>query len=256
MRRRELITAAAGLAVAKPFVSSAQPKPSRPIVVLLTTGSVPPELRAEIVAGIGELGFVESRDFDIAHLAAEGDFSRVPALIAETIALSPTVIVSSTTGLTVELKRATGSIPIVNPTIADPIGLGFAASLARPGGNVTGMMSTSASGGKQVELLLQIAPHITKLGILLNPRNAGNTAGFPRLRDEIAALPVTLVRVEAQTRAEIAPAFQELARQAVQGLMVFQDPLFNKEAKMIADLALADGCQRLTGSAFCLTPAA
>jgi putative ABC transport system substrate-binding protein len=188
---------------------------------------------------MAEFGLVEDRDFEIVYRAGQGDASRVPALIAEVIALNPAVIVSSTTGLTVELKRTTNSIPIVNTTIADPVGLGFAKSIARPGGNVTGLLATSATGGKLVELLLQIVPHVTKLGILLNPTNTGNTVGYSRVKDEIARLPVTLVRVEAQTPADIEPAFQALAREAVEALIPFQDPLFNQEAKRIADLALA-----------------
>jgi len=103
------------------------------------------------VAGIVENGLIEARDFDFAYRAGENDTGRVAELIAQIVAQQPAVIVSTTTGLAVALHKATNTIPIVNTTIGDPVGLGLATSIAHPGGNFTGMLAVSGHVAKQLD---------------------------------------------------------------------------------------------------------
>jgi putative ABC transport system substrate-binding protein len=248
--RRSLLSSITVLVATNPGILRAQTSQSRPVVVYLTTGVLPADLRATLVTGIAESGLEEGRDFDLAEREARNDPNRVPALIAEIVAQNPAVIVSSTTGLAVALHRATVSIPIVNSTIADPVDLGLAASLAHPGGNFTGMLSVSGEVGKQLELLHELTPEVQKVGLLLNPENAAHTKPYPKLDADAAALGITLIRVWAKSRPEIELAFQNLVRDEAGSLLVAQDPLFNQGAKVVAGLALTARLPTMYGFRF------
>lgn len=137
------------------------------------------------------------------------------------------------------MVRATKTIPIVATTITDPVGLGLAQTIAHPGGNFTGVMSTSASTSKLVEVLLECVPGASRVGALINPANIAHVQGRERLIDELATHSVKLVTADARVVADIPTAFQVLHDAKVQAMFAAQDPLFNQEAKTIADLALA-----------------
>jgi putative tryptophan/tyrosine transport system substrate-binding protein len=239
MRRRQFIAALAYFGVFGPKLANAQTPSSRPVVVLLTGTSLLPGFRDALVLGVGQFGLTEGRDFDLVQrIAADGDEAGMAALLAELIALKPAVIVSGSTTLTVALKRATDSIPIVANALTDPVGLGLIASFARPGGNVTGFAAQASSPSKILEILLQIVPKVDRVGYLSNPNNPGNVFALHSLKTDIAALPITLVEVKAHLPAEIEPAFRELEHSRVGALLVSQDTVFTQERKMIADLAL------------------
>jgi ABC-type uncharacterized transport system substrate-binding protein len=214
--------------------------PSAPAVVaILSGGSLPPELRESWLQGLSELGFSEGRDFKVVLLSTEGDQRRAPALVTAVVALNPAVVVTNSTGLTIELRRATDSIPIVAVAITDPVGMGLATSFARPGGNVTGLAASASSPGKVLELLLEIVPGVNHVGLLFNPDNPGNVLGVRAIEEEMAGLPITLIEVAARTPADIEPAFQEAARAMVGALYISQDPVYTRQTQLIADLALA-----------------
>lgn len=217
----------------------AQAPSGRPIVGQLRGGTWSPEREAPFVQGMREYGLEEGRDYDIAVRSTDGDPAREPALIAELIALKPAVIVAQSTGLVVGLKKATNTIPIVGLTLTDPVGLGLASSITHPGGNVTGILSTSASTAKLVEVLLQIVPNARKVGVLVNPANAAHWVYIPEVQAQFDALGVTRIHGRAHLAGEIAPAIQALVEQGIDALQIGADPLFTQEMKEIADIALA-----------------
>jgi putative ABC transport system substrate-binding protein len=227
------------LAVIGSDYAYAQTPGSPAVVVILTGGSLLPELRESWIQGLSELGLNEGHDFKVVLLSTEGDQRRAPALITAVVALNPAVVVTNTTGLTLELKRATDSIPIVAVAITDAMGTGLATSYARPGGNVTGLVASASSPGKVLELLLEIVPGVNRVGLLFNPDNPGNVLGVRATKEEAKGLPITLVEVAARTPADIEPAFQEAARAMVGALLISQDAVYTREKQLIADLALA-----------------
>jgi putative ABC transport system substrate-binding protein len=216
-----------------------QAPPSRPLVVSLRASPLLPELKAALLQGLRDLGLEDGRDFDLVILSTDNDPTRSPALVAELIPLNPAVVITQTTQLAVEMARASKTIPIVSSTLTDPIEIGLAQSIAHPGGNVTGVMSISASGSKLVEVLREIVPGASRIGQLINPSNIGNVRGVTNLKNELAGQPITLIVAEARVAADIPAAFQVLQESNTQALIVAQDALFNQEIKKVADLALA-----------------
>jgi ABC-type uncharacterized transport system substrate-binding protein len=187
-----LIVAILGLlAFAVPLLALSHPVASRPVVIVVSVTAMLPDNAKAFVQGLHENGFNEGRDFDLDFRSADGDSGQVPAVARQAVALNPTVIVSQTTGLTVELKKATNSIPIVGNTITDPIDLGLIASYAHPGGNVTGTAAEASNPEKLLELLMQVAPGVTRIGNLANPTNPGNTVGFEKFASGAAKFSIT-----------------------------------------------------------------
>jgi putative ABC transport system substrate-binding protein len=247
MRRRDFLTGLGALVVSKPHSLLAQAVAPRPHVVVICITPLSRESSEAFLRGLQETGLNEGHDFDLSFHTAEGDSSRVPALVQKVVALNPAVITSQTTGLTVELKRATNSIPIVGNTITDPIGLGLISSFAHPGGNVTGTAAEAANPEKQLELLTQIVPGITRIGDLINPTNPGNTVGYENFVGAAAKLSVTIAPVKAISASEIEPVFEELKREKVDALVVAQDAIFVPERERIASLALSSGLPSING---------
>jgi putative ABC transport system substrate-binding protein len=145
----------------------------RPIVAVLVGG--PSIAAARYVSGfpqgMHELGYVDGLSVDIVYRYAEGDFARMPALAGELVGLRPNVIVTTTTAATLAVKQATVTIPIVNVALADPEGFGFVTSMARPGGQVTGILGTvDGLAGKQLQLVLEVLPTASKIGCAFSPR--------------------------------------------------------------------------------------
>jgi putative tryptophan/tyrosine transport system substrate-binding protein len=243
MRRREAVALIGGAVVAWPGIGVfADVSARRPLVAMLMQR--PPEaVRRYMNAfaqGMQKLGLVEGRDFDIVQRSANSDPKRVPGLLTELIGLKPDVMLTGDTALTLAAKRATEAIPIVGVGIADPVGFGLVASLARPGGNVTGLLSgIDTLPAKQLELLLQVVPGVIRVGILLNVSNPGNVYGLHVLETDTAALPLKLVPAELRLSTEIEPAFQTFTREHIEAVFVSQDGLFFFDAERIASLALA-----------------
>ena len=171
MRRREFITLVGGAVAAIPLAASAQ-RSAIPVVGVLSpegpkTGNV-----NGLIEGLRELGYVEGRNIRFEYRWAEGRFDRLPELAADLVRLKVDVIVAFVTQAAEVAKKQTSTIPIVMVGVSDPVGAGLAASLARPGGNVTGTSSLAAAlVGKQLELLKLVAPNNTNIATMLNPAN-------------------------------------------------------------------------------------
>jgi putative ABC transport system substrate-binding protein len=236
--RRTVLAATAAWTVVRLDCVQAQ-APSAPTVVMLSAGSVLPELKDAWLRGLSELGLSEDRDFKVVYLSTEGDQRRLPALITALVALNPAVVVTNTTGLTAELKRATDTIPIVAVAVTDAIGMGLAKSYAHPGGNITGLVAPASTPGKVLELLLEMLPGINRVGLLFNPDSPGNVLGVRVAKEEMKGLPITLIDIAARTPADIEPAIQEAGRAMVGALFIMQDAVYTSQKQLIADLALA-----------------
>jgi putative ABC transport system substrate-binding protein len=201
MKRREFITLISGVAAAWPMTTRAQSDRSRRIGVLMGYPEGDPKAQGNVKAmrqGLQRLGWIDGQNITIAYRWAGGDPERARAFAKELIGMAPDVIVSSTNQVTAILRQETGNIPIVFVFVGDPVGSGFAASLAKPGGNITGFANfENSTGGKWLELFSEVAPNAKRVGFIYNPDAAPNVgfyraaaAAAPSLGIEVVALPV------------------------------------------------------------------
>jgi putative tryptophan/tyrosine transport system substrate-binding protein len=240
MKRREFIARMAGAAVAaSPFAAFAQASTGRPLVAVLINGSLANAyLLDSFLQGMHELGYVEGRDIDIACRYADGDLSRLPELATELAHREPAVFVTTTLPATLAIKQATAVIPIVNPSVMDPVDFGLAASVPRPGGQVTGIMVTLDSlFAKQLELLLKLVPRASRLGMLANVSNVITAAHRRNVEVAAAALGITFVPVEIWLPADIDAAFNSFKEERVEIVLQGPEALVLSERKQIAALA-------------------
>ncbi len=239
MRRRGFIASlACTLALPVPGARGQTPA-GRPLIAFLSAVS-----RAHNVymmdafsQGLRELGFVEGRDVEIAYRFAEGRFDRLPQLAREISDLQPKVILATVTPAVVALKKWTSTIPIVCPLLADPVPLGLIASMAHPGGNVTGVaFRTEGLVGKQLELALQLIPAAAKIGFLVNVASSV-VIDRQEIESEAQKVGVRLVPAEVRTPDDLKTAFESLACARVQAVVVQVDGLFFNERQNVAELA-------------------
>jgi ABC-type uncharacterized transport system substrate-binding protein len=239
MRRREFITLLGG-AAAWPIAARAQQPPKLPTIGYLgpSTPSVDSQRIAAFVQRLRELGWTEGRTIAIEVRRAEGRNERFAEIAAEFVRLKVDVIVTAGTAAVVTAKQATSVIPIVFAVAGDPVGTGLVASLARPGGNVTGLSNQSADlAGKRLELLREVVPSLRRLAILAN---AGSPIGVLEMREAQAAartLGLEVVTSEIRRVEDIAPAFETLKDRA-EALYVASDPLVTTNRIRISTLAL------------------
>jgi putative ABC transport system substrate-binding protein len=223
-----------------PLAARAQ-TPARPARVgFLAPGAASgDQFRPPFRERLRELGHVEGQSLTLDTRWAEGRIERLPRLAAELIALQPDVLVTVVTQASVAAREATATIPIVMIAVADPVAAGLIATLSRPGGNVTGTTSASALiAGKQLEIIKETFPDVTRVEALWNPANAVFQA--LQLREaQIAAraLRVELKLLEARNLAEIERAFAAATRR--RPFWVLGDPLFAAQSDRIGKLALA-----------------
>ena len=188
--------------------------------------------------GLAERGWVEGKNISIEYRYADGNSSRAPELAADLVRLHVDVIVASVTPDVFAAHQATKTIPIVMVAAGDPVALGLIKSLARPGGNVTGLapMSTAVSG-KRLELLAEAVPKVARIGVLRNPDNRGGDEQWAELQDPAKRLGVQLLPLEVRALAEVPKAFEDAARQRAGALFLLPDPVITPQMKRIAELA-------------------
>jgi putative ABC transport system substrate-binding protein len=243
MRRRDFIVLS-GAAAAWPLAARAQPAAMRRVAVIMSPAEESPEGRARIAAfrdGLEQAGWREGRNLALDIRWAAGDMARIRAHAAELVAAAPEAIVANGTPAVIALQKLTRSIPIIFAQIQDPVGLGFAASLARPGGNITGFAMTADFDliGKWLEMLREAAPG-TKRGLLLfNP----DTVPFFRTvlgahAPGAPAFAIPLVPGEVRTPDEIGPVLADFARAPGGGLIVPLDSFIVANLREIAAHAL------------------
>jgi putative ABC transport system substrate-binding protein len=244
VKRREFITLLGGAAASWPLAARAQ-QPALPVIGILSPLS--PAMAARNVeafrAGLRDLGYVEGRNIAIEFRFAEGALRRLPDLAAELIGLRPVVIVTGALPAVLAVRDATRTIPIVMTAIVqDPTALGLAASIARPGSNVTGFWieGDEALIAKRLELLKEAIPGMARVGLVVNPDNPTETGNLRLLPAAARALGLAVRILEIRATAEFASAFAAAVRDGLQGLHISQDALFNNyRAEIVAMAAQA-----------------
>ncbi len=235
--------AAVLLLLATPFAAvTAQPREKVPRVGYLNPGSSSDPLRLRrfdaFRQGLRELGYVDGQNIAIESRWADGKYDRYPALAADLVRLKVDVIVAQSGAATQAVQQATRTIPIVMSLVIDPVGIGLVASLARPGGNVTG---TSFMGpdlvGKQLQLLKEVVPKVSRVALLRNPANPASALGLREAEATARALGVRLQALEARNPQEIDSAFAAMTRERAGALVIFPDPIFGNQRRQIAELA-------------------
>jgi putative ABC transport system substrate-binding protein len=229
MMKRRAVIALLGSVVACPTALWAQQPLVRRIGVLMGYGDADPEakvLLSGFTNGLASLGWIEGRNVQIDVRWAAGSVERMRTLAKELVDLQPDVILANTTPVTAALQRATSAIPIVFVLVADPVGSGFVATLPRPGGNITGLVTEEAStAGKRLELLTVIAPPVKRVAIIFNPETAPEGGSFYIPAFEAAAQMHRVEPITAPVRsdAEIEAVITGLGGQPAGGLVVMND---------------------------------
>jgi len=241
--RRTFLIALGGGALAVPRGSLAQPQPKGARIGFLYFGSRQSALDAgrydAFVQGMRELGYVEGTNLVIEARFADGKNERLPALAAELVRLKLDVIVATGTGASRALQRATTTIPGVLTVTSDPVGDGFATSMARPGGNITGLSIGAADlGPKLLELLKAAVPKVSRVAVLLQPENPAHPLRLKRIMAAAQKAGIQIVLAEAGTVPEIEREFAMMTNQRANGAIVFPDAFFLQEARIIAAQAL------------------
>jgi ABC-type uncharacterized transport system substrate-binding protein len=240
MRRRDLMVLLGGVAVAAPFATRAQQK-RMPVIGLL--GSASPGRAALFTAacrqGLSDAGYVEGQNLAIEYRWAEGHYDRLPALAADLAGRKVDVIVTQGgPPSALAAKSATSIIPIVFHTGADPIADGLVASLARPGGNLTGFsLLTVDLMPKRLELLLELVPQATVIALLVNPKGLYAARIVPVVQEAARAKGVQLPVLKAGSEGEIDAAFASLVELKAGGLVAGGDPFFSSRHEQLVALA-------------------
>jgi ABC-type uncharacterized transport system substrate-binding protein len=239
MRRRELIGLVGG-AAAWPLVARAQRAGTARIGFL---GAATPAGYAKQVAGLRaglrDLGYTESVNLVIEFRWAEGQYDRLPALLADLIRLNVDVIIIHGTPAGLAAKQATSTIPIVFASIADPLGSGIVTSLARPGGNLTGLTYFQPElASKRLELLKETIPDLTEVGVLLNAANPMNEPALPQISQAAQSLKLRLHQFDVGNHGALEDTFAAMAAARVGAFVPFDDAMLLANAKPLATLAL------------------
>jgi putative ABC transport system substrate-binding protein len=188
--------------------------------------------------GLRDLGYVEGRNVVIEYRWAEGKYERFPALVAELVALKVDVIVTAGTPAALAVKQATATIPLVMVAVGDPVGTGLVASLARPGGNLTGLASISPDlEGKRLELLREILPKLSRVSFLVNPANAFHAVSEKHAREAAKVLHLKLQFVGVRADSGFDHAFDAILSERPGALIVLADRVFLHNRVRIVDFA-------------------
>src|SRR5215470_9582413 len=238
--RREFVTLLGGAAAAWPLAASAQ-QPTMPVVGFVNAGSPDASLIAGFRKGLNEAGYVESQNVTVEYHWLEGQFDRLPALMADLARRRVAVIATPAGNLAaIAAQAATTTIPIVFGVGEDPVKLGLVDSLARPGGNATGFnLLNNEITAKRLGLLHDLVPKAVRIAVLVNPANAPVAETTLRDISEAArALGLHTHILNASTSREIEAAFATLGREQADALFVASDTFFNSRPVRLATLAV------------------
>ena len=238
--RRKILVALGG-ALAAPLAAFAQQKPAKVVRIGFmdaTSASGRASYVQALRAGLRDLGYVEGRNVLIEFRWAEEKYERLPALAAELVQLKVDVIVAPSSPAIQALQKATTTIPIVFAAVGDPVGSGFVASLARPGGNITGLSNINVDlSSKYLELLRVAVPKLSRVAVLVNPVHPNHPVHSKNIQAAAKSTGVNVSRLQASTASQIEAALGALTREQAGALIVLPDPLFFTQARRIAELA-------------------
>jgi ABC-type uncharacterized transport system substrate-binding protein len=216
-----------------------QPKKISRIGFLSTAAisSLSPRLDA-FRQGLLELGYVEGKNIAIEYRSAEGNINRLPELAAELVRLKIDCIVTAGENPTRAAKQATNTIPIIMTSVGDPVGLGFAASLARPGGNITGLSTYSADlAGKRLEFLKETIPKLSRVAIFSDPRAFSPSIELKETEAAARLLKVQVTFFEVRSLDELEDAFRSSAKSRADGFIIMPSGFFNTNQRRLVELA-------------------
>ena len=241
LKRREFITLIGGATALWPLAARAQQARRMTTIGFLgaSTATVASPWVAAFVQRLRELGYIESQNIKIEYRWAEGHIDRLPQLAEEIVRLNVDIVVTWATAPALAVKKATSVIPVVFALATDPVGSGLVASLARPGGNVTGMSAFNIDLiGKRLEILREFVPGLRRLAILANVGAPDTAVEMRELRTVALGLGIEVVALEIRKADDIAPAFDGLNSRA-DAIFVVGDPLTFTNRAQINTLAIA-----------------
>jgi putative tryptophan/tyrosine transport system substrate-binding protein len=248
IKRREFIALLGGAVTVVPMPARPQRLAMAVVGVLSPEGPKTGNVNG-LVQGLRELGYVEGQNIRFEHRWADGRFDRLAELAADLVRLQVDVIVAFVTQATEVAKNQTTTIPIVMVGVGDPVGAGLVASLAHPGGNVTGTSSLAiALVGKQLELLMLVAPNIKNVATMFNPTNVTfQTLQVKEAKAASEKLGISLRFLEVSTSSEFESAFDTVAHEKIGALLILIDPLFLANSKTLAELSVKSRLITMTG---------
>jgi len=242
MKKAAVLSILVGLAVLTVAVVAGAQQPKKVTRIgLLVSGS--PSSTREIGnveafrQGLREIGYVEGQNIAIEYRYADGVDDQLPNLAAELVQRKVDVIFTSGTVATQAAKNATTTIPIVMTSVTDPVGTGLVTSLAHPGGNVTGLSNLSELSGKQLELLKEAFPKVTRVAVLWDPANAANARLLGEMKVAAGGLRITLQPLEIRGPDDFKPAFSAIKKEHASGLIVLRNVITYAYGPRIVDLA-------------------
>ncbi len=238
MRRRGFLKLAIAAVGAAPFCVWAQQKQFR--IALVSAVPPTPDMLSAFRDGMKERGYVEGKNviFDIRW--PKGTFNDDPKVVTDLINGNFDVIVAWATPTVAAIHRQTSKIPIVMVSVGDPVHAGFVASLARPGGNITGVSNvTNDLSAKVVELFVEIVPRLKRVGVVSNSYNSNVAVQLRETQNALQKLNIAFHTVEARAAEEYKRAFANFTRDRVDGVILLSDPSVVENGQMIADLAMA-----------------
>ncbi|WP_426423963.1 ABC transporter substrate-binding protein [Bradyrhizobium genosp. A] len=253
MKRREFIAVVGGVAAIWPIAARAQQM--RRIGVLLVTSEDDPESQARIAAfenGLGKLGWSVGRNVRIDYRWYQGQTGRARAAAAELLKLSPDVMLANANTATQALHELTRDVPVVFTTVTDPVGSGFVASLARPGGNITGFTNQPVEGAKFVDLLKQIAPGVKRVSVMVG-YSSSSDAIFLSAEKAAPKFSVETTKVVVRDPSIIEPALAALGSEPDGGLIIPGDTITASNRQRIVDFATAHRIPSVYGFKFFAT---
>jgi ABC-type uncharacterized transport system substrate-binding protein len=240
MNRRAFITLISGAVAAWPLGTRAQQPGKMYRIGFLgnSTAALEGSLVGSLREGLRDLGYVEGQNILIEYRWAEGQYEQFPALIAELLAQRVEVIVTAGTPASLAVKNATTSVPLVMVAVGDPVTTGLVASLARPGGNITGLTSTSEElDGKRLELLREVIPKLSHVAVFWNPENPTLLTSLKEMRAAAQVLGIKVQVLEVRTPADLEETFKAIVRERPGALLVMGDRLFLHNRQRIMDFA-------------------
>ena len=239
MDRRAFVSGITLGLLAAPLAAEAQQAATiHRIGFLSPSSSADPSILDAFREGLREVGYVEGQNITIASRWAEGKYDRLPGLAAQLVGLKVDIIVATAVPAIRAAKEATRTIPIIMAVVVDPMATGLVSSLARPGGNITGLSSMAPQmTGKQLEMLKEVVPKASLVAVLWNPANAGNAPQIQQAQDAARALGVRLQPLGARGSSEIDSAFATMTSTQSGAVIVLVDAMLLDHRTQIADLA-------------------
>ena len=238
MKRREFIALLGSAAAALPLAAAAQPKIPRIGFMGNSTAALEANLLDAFREGLRELGYEDGRNIVIEYRWADGKYDHFPVLVAELIAAKVDAIVTAGTPAALAVKNATTTVPLVMVAVGDPIGTGLVPSLARPGGNLTGLSSIAPDlEGKRLQLLREVTPALSHVGIFINSLNPFHVSSMRQAHDAAQTMGIKLRLHDIRKSEDLDDAFAAIRKERPDALLILADRVFLHNRERIVDFA-------------------